>query len=103
MPGVLYYVVSHTITNNLSSLQNSIMPFGPVNPNYSPYAQFVFNSTHPRKPLCSVSYGHIARGTERLKGNKDRCGVNHVSLREQVCTSFHVDREPLGFRARGIQ
>ncbi|GBN12827.1 hypothetical protein AVEN_215691-1 [Araneus ventricosus] len=58
------------------------MPFGPVNPIDSPYGQFVFNYTHPRKPLCSVAFGHIARGSGRLNGNKDRCEINHVSLRE---------------------
>ncbi|GBM25979.1 hypothetical protein AVEN_223114-1 [Araneus ventricosus] len=58
------------------------MPFGPVKPIDSPYGQFVFNYTHPRKPLCSVAFGPIARGSGRLNGSKDRCEVDHVSLRE---------------------
>ncbi|GBM18839.1 hypothetical protein AVEN_203114-1 [Araneus ventricosus] len=64
------------------------MPFGSVNPIYSPYGQFVFNSTHRRKPLCSVAFGHIARGSGRLNGSRDRCEVNHVSL---------LTENPLGF------
>ncbi|GBM53565.1 hypothetical protein AVEN_580-1 [Araneus ventricosus] len=82
MSGVLYCVVSHTITNNFSSLKNSIIPFGSVNPIDSPLGQFVFNYTHRRKPLCSVAFGHIARGSGHLNGSKDRCEVNHVALRE---------------------
>ncbi|GBM44463.1 hypothetical protein AVEN_184678-1 [Araneus ventricosus] len=82
MSVVLYCVVPHTITNNFSSLQNSVFPFGPVNPIDFPFGQLVFNFTHPRKPLCSVAFGHIARGTRRLKGSKDRSEVNHVSLRQ---------------------
>ncbi|GBN09914.1 hypothetical protein AVEN_75780-1 [Araneus ventricosus] len=66
------------------------MLFGPVNPIDNPYGQFVCNYTHPRKPLCSVSYRHNARGSGQLNGRKDRCEVNHVSLREHVCTSFYV-------------
>ncbi|GBN68104.1 hypothetical protein AVEN_116123-1 [Araneus ventricosus] len=59
------------------------MPFGTVNPIDPPYGQFVHDFTHPRKPPCSVSYGHIARGSGQLNGSKDRCEVNHVSLQEQ--------------------
>ncbi|GBM81327.1 hypothetical protein AVEN_47413-1 [Araneus ventricosus] len=33
------------------------MPFGPVNPIDTPYGQFVYDYTHPRKPLCFVSFG----------------------------------------------
>ncbi|GBO26742.1 hypothetical protein AVEN_16293-1 [Araneus ventricosus] len=57
------------------------MPFGPVNPIDIPYDQHVYNYTHPRKPGCSVSYGHghIARGSGQLNRSKDRCVVNHVS------------------------
>ncbi|GBO39583.1 hypothetical protein AVEN_199720-1 [Araneus ventricosus] len=58
------------------------MPFGPVNPIDSPCGLFVYNCTHPRKPLCPVVFGHIARGSGQLNGIKDRCEVNHVSLRE---------------------
>ncbi|GBM87535.1 hypothetical protein AVEN_21990-1 [Araneus ventricosus] len=43
------------------------MPFGPVNPIDSTYSQFVFNYTHSRKPLCSVAFGHITRGSDDLK------------------------------------
>ncbi|GBO33238.1 hypothetical protein AVEN_22238-1 [Araneus ventricosus] len=82
MSGVLYCAVSHAITNNFSSLQNSILPFGPVNPIDSPFGQFVFNSTHPRKPLCSVAFGHIAHGSGQFNGSKDRCEVIRVSVRE---------------------
>ncbi|GBM74606.1 hypothetical protein AVEN_241035-1, partial [Araneus ventricosus] len=57
------------------------MPFGPVNPIDSPYGKFVFNYTHPRKPLCSDAFGHIARLSGQLNGSMDRCEVNHVSLR----------------------
>ncbi|GBM99131.1 hypothetical protein AVEN_124958-1 [Araneus ventricosus] len=85
------------------------MPFGPVSPIDSPYGQFDFNSTHPRKPLCSVAFGHIARRLGQLNGSKDRCEVNHVCLREHgmhflpgISLALHsTDREPLGFRARG--
>ncbi|GBN06904.1 hypothetical protein AVEN_16852-1, partial [Araneus ventricosus] len=35
------------------------------------------------KPLCSVAFRHIVRGSGRLNGSKDRCEDNHVSLREQ--------------------
>ncbi|GBO19840.1 hypothetical protein AVEN_66897-1 [Araneus ventricosus] len=82
MSSVLYSVFSHTITNKCSSLQNSIIPYGLVNPIDSPYGQFVFNSTHPRKPLCSVAFGHIVRESGQLNGSKGRCEDNHVSLRE---------------------
>ncbi|GBO18551.1 hypothetical protein AVEN_86671-1 [Araneus ventricosus] len=82
MSGVLYCVVSRTISNNFSSLPKSIMPFGPLNPIDSLYGQFVFNYTHPRNPLCSVPFGHIACGSGRLNGSKDRSEVNHVSLWE---------------------
>ncbi|GBN69073.1 hypothetical protein AVEN_267555-1, partial [Araneus ventricosus] len=58
------------------------MPIGPVNPIDTPYGQFVYNYTHPRKPLCCVSFGHIVRGSEQLNRSKNRCEVNHVSLRE---------------------
>ncbi|GBN95331.1 hypothetical protein AVEN_257525-1, partial [Araneus ventricosus] len=58
------------------------MPFDLVNPFDSPFDQFVFNYTHPRKALCSVAFGHIARGSGRLNGSKDRCEVIHVFLRE---------------------
>ncbi|GBN10802.1 hypothetical protein AVEN_239878-1 [Araneus ventricosus] len=58
------------------------MPFDPVNLIDTPYGQYVYNYTHRRKPLCSVSYGHIARGSGQLNGSKDRCEVNHVSLQE---------------------
>ncbi|GBM49821.1 hypothetical protein AVEN_238178-1 [Araneus ventricosus] len=87
---VLYCVVSHTISNHFSSLQNSIMPFGLVNPMYSPYGQFVINYTHPRKPLCSVSNGHIAGVTDNL--TEARTDVRSVMspYRSTVCTSFHV-------------
>ncbi|GBM85975.1 hypothetical protein AVEN_43521-1 [Araneus ventricosus] len=56
------------------------MPFGPVNPNDSPSGQYVYNYTHPRKPLCSVPLGHIAQGSGQLNGSKDRCEVNHVCI-----------------------
>ncbi|GBO33024.1 hypothetical protein AVEN_243488-1, partial [Araneus ventricosus] len=42
------------------------MPFGPVNPIDNTYDQYVYNYTHPRKPLCSVSYGHIEQGQDNL-------------------------------------
>ncbi|GBO35586.1 hypothetical protein AVEN_52953-1 [Araneus ventricosus] len=58
------------------------MPFFPVNPVDSPYGKFVFNYTHPRKPLCFAAFGHNARGSGQLNGSNDRCEVNHVSLRE---------------------
>ncbi|GBO30281.1 hypothetical protein AVEN_111016-1 [Araneus ventricosus] len=61
------------------------MPFGPVNPIDSPFGQFVLNSTHPRKPLCSAAFGHIARGSGQLNRSKDRCEVIRVSLREHDC------------------
>ncbi|GBM69846.1 hypothetical protein AVEN_198549-1 [Araneus ventricosus] len=58
-----------------------------------------------KKPLCSVSYGHIARGPGQLNGSKDRCEVNHVSLREGYALpsrfTHSIDREPFVFRARG--
>ncbi|GBO10420.1 hypothetical protein AVEN_118449-1 [Araneus ventricosus] len=104
--GLLYRVVSDTITNNFSPRQNSILPFDPVNPIDSEFGQSVFNSTHPRKPLHSVAFGHIARGSGRLTESKDRCEVNQVSLREQGIHflkryTHSIDRESLGFRARG--
>ncbi|GBO29740.1 hypothetical protein AVEN_243069-1 [Araneus ventricosus] len=34
--------------------------------------------------LCSVDFGHIARGSGRLNGSKDRCEVNPVVLREHA-------------------
>ncbi|GBN11053.1 hypothetical protein AVEN_22841-1 [Araneus ventricosus] len=58
------------------------MSFGPVNPIDSPYGQFLCDYTHPRKPLCFVAFGHIARGSGQLNGTKDRCEVNLVSLWE---------------------
>ncbi|GBL74232.1 hypothetical protein AVEN_235239-1 [Araneus ventricosus] len=58
------------------------MPFGPVNPIDKSHGQYEYNYNHSRKPLCYVSYGHIARGPGQLSGNKNRCVVNHVSLRE---------------------
>ncbi|GBM26858.1 hypothetical protein AVEN_266292-1 [Araneus ventricosus] len=87
---------------------NSILPFGPVNPIDSPFGQFVFNSTHPRKPLCSVAFGHIARGSGRLKGSKDRCEVIHASLREHCMHFFpripiQLTENPLGSELGGIQ
>ncbi|GBM12376.1 hypothetical protein AVEN_211562-1 [Araneus ventricosus] len=108
MPGALYCVVSHTITNNFSSLQNSIMPFGLVNPIDSPYGQFVFNYAHPRKPLYSVAFGPIARGSGRLNGSKDRCEVNHVSLREHglhflLYIPIQLTGNPLSSELGGIQ
>ncbi|GBO12840.1 hypothetical protein AVEN_17089-1 [Araneus ventricosus] len=84
------------------------MPFGPVNPIDTPYGQFVCNYTHPRKPLCSVPYGHIARGSRQLNGRKDRCEVNHVSLREH-CKHFlpripiQLTGNPLCSELGGIQ
>ncbi|GBO00009.1 hypothetical protein AVEN_263804-1 [Araneus ventricosus] len=44
--------------------------------------KYVYNCTHPRKSLCSVSNGHISRGSGQLNGSKDKCEVNHVFLRE---------------------
>ncbi|GBN16300.1 hypothetical protein AVEN_76297-1, partial [Araneus ventricosus] len=32
----------------------------------SPFGQFVFNYTHPRKPKCSIAFGHIARWSDEL-------------------------------------
>ncbi|GBO22468.1 hypothetical protein AVEN_67191-1 [Araneus ventricosus] len=37
---------------------------------------------HPRRPLCSLAFGRIARGSGRLNGSKDGCEFVHVSLRE---------------------
>ncbi|GBO02433.1 hypothetical protein AVEN_16330-1 [Araneus ventricosus] len=42
----------------------------------------VYNCTHPRKPLSSVAFGRIVRGSGQLNGSKDRCEVNHVSMRK---------------------
>ncbi|GBN06905.1 hypothetical protein AVEN_16852-1, partial [Araneus ventricosus] len=42
------------------------MAFGPVNRIDSLYGQFVFKYTYPRKPLCSVAFGHITRGQDDL-------------------------------------
>ncbi|GBN12160.1 hypothetical protein AVEN_241057-1 [Araneus ventricosus] len=65
------------------------MTFGPTNPIHTPYGQFVYNYTHPRKPLCSAAFGHIALWSRQLnvmtnvttkRGN--RCEVNHVFLRK---------------------
>ncbi|GBN29250.1 hypothetical protein AVEN_76633-1 [Araneus ventricosus] len=106
MPGVLYCVVSHTVTNNFSSLQNSIMPFGPINPIDSPFGQFVFSFTHPRKPLCSVAVGHIARGSGQLNGSEDRCEVIHISVREHGFLPripIQLTRNPLCSELGGIQ
>ncbi|GBN81647.1 hypothetical protein AVEN_150824-1 [Araneus ventricosus] len=54
------------------------MPIDPENPSDAPYGKFVYNYPHPRKPLCSISSGHIGQ----LNGSKDRSEVNHVSLLE---------------------
>ncbi|GBN28615.1 hypothetical protein AVEN_251828-1 [Araneus ventricosus] len=32
----------------------------------APYGHYVHNYPHPGKPLCSVFYGHIARGQDGL-------------------------------------
>ncbi|GBL88943.1 hypothetical protein AVEN_148747-1 [Araneus ventricosus] len=63
------------------------MPFGNVNPMgkcsiNTPYGQYVYNYTHPRKPLCSVPNGHKARTSGQINGSKDRCEVNNISLEE---------------------
>ncbi|GBN31785.1 hypothetical protein AVEN_61649-1 [Araneus ventricosus] len=80
------------------------MPFGPLNPIDTTYGQFVDNYTHPRKSLYSVPSGPIARGSGQFNGNKDRCEVNHDSLREHgmlPSTYTHATcMEPFGFRAR---
>ncbi|GBM08234.1 hypothetical protein AVEN_82924-1 [Araneus ventricosus] len=67
----------------------------------TPMHRFVFNSTHPRKPLCSVAFGHIARGSGQLNGSKDRWEVNHVSLRDHgmhflPCIPIQLTGNPLG-------
>ncbi|GBO06788.1 hypothetical protein AVEN_255989-1 [Araneus ventricosus] len=71
---------------------------------------FVFNSTHPRKPLCSVAFGHIARGSGRLTevGSKNRCEVIYVSLWEHGIDflpriPIQLTGNPLGFELGGIQ
>ncbi|GBM65119.1 hypothetical protein AVEN_70838-1 [Araneus ventricosus] len=53
-----------------------------------------------QKPLCPVSYGYIAQESGQLKGSKDRCEVNHVSLREHgmhflPCTPIQLTGNPL--------
>ncbi|GBL89817.1 hypothetical protein AVEN_179594-1 [Araneus ventricosus] len=108
MSSVLQCVVSHTITNHYSSFQNPIMPFGPVNPIDFPYGTFVFNYSLPRKPLFSVAFGHNARASGQLNGSKDRCEVNHVSLRENgmnflPCIPIQLTGNPLGSELGGIQ
>ncbi|GBM84155.1 hypothetical protein AVEN_31230-1 [Araneus ventricosus] len=88
------------------------MPFGHVNPIDSPYGQFVFNCTHPRKSLCSVAFGDIARGPRRLNRSKDRgsivCEVNHVSLWEHGMhflprKPIQLIRNPLGSELGSVQ
>ncbi|GBN10044.1 hypothetical protein AVEN_22526-1 [Araneus ventricosus] len=54
----------------------------PCKSNRYHFGQYASNYTHPRKPLCSASFGHIARGSGQLNGSKDRCEVSHVSLRK---------------------
>ncbi|GBO45584.1 hypothetical protein AVEN_244962-1 [Araneus ventricosus] len=105
MSGVLYCVVSHTITNNFSSLQNSIMPFGPVNPIDSPFGQFVLNYTHPRKSMFSVVFGHIAPGQDNLTEARADVRPYMSPYGRTVCTSFHVYpfNNPLGSELRAIQ
>ncbi|GBM08140.1 hypothetical protein AVEN_214471-1 [Araneus ventricosus] len=83
------------------------MPFGPVNPFDSPYGQFVFNYTRPRKPLCSVAFGHIARGSGLFNGSKNRYEVIHVSLREHGMhflprIPIQLTGNPLGSELGGI-
>ncbi|GBO11562.1 hypothetical protein AVEN_263181-1 [Araneus ventricosus] len=81
------------------------MPFGPVNPIDFPFGQFVFNYTHPTTPLCSVAFGHIARGSGRLNGSKE--SQSHSCLptgaRYALPSAYNhsTDREPLGFQVRG--
>ncbi|GBO37130.1 hypothetical protein AVEN_216342-1 [Araneus ventricosus] len=105
MSGVLYCVVSHTITNNFSSLQNSIMTFGPINPIDPSYGQFVLNSTHPRNPLCSVGFGHIARGSDDL--SEARTNVRSIispygrHFLKRITTQ--LTGNPLGSEFEGIQ
>ncbi|GBO23065.1 hypothetical protein AVEN_169001-1 [Araneus ventricosus] len=70
-----------------------------TNPIDTNYGQFVYNYTHPRKPLCPVSFGHIARGSGQLNGSKDRCEDNHVSLLEHFLPRIPIQLT----RVRGIQ
>ncbi|GBN00393.1 hypothetical protein AVEN_16863-1 [Araneus ventricosus] len=86
------------------------MPFIPVNPIDTPYGQYEYNCTHPRKSLCSVSYAResIPRGSGQLNGSEDRCEVNHVSLREHgmhflPCIPIQLTGNPLGSELGGIQ
>ncbi|GBN83981.1 hypothetical protein AVEN_177948-1 [Araneus ventricosus] len=90
MSGVLYSVVSHTITNNFSSLQNSIMLFGPVNQFDSQYGQFVFNYPHPRKPQCSVPLDTSHAGLDDLMEARTDVRSFLSPYESTVCTSFHV-------------
>ncbi|GBN30863.1 hypothetical protein AVEN_205322-1 [Araneus ventricosus] len=78
------------MTNHYSSFQNSVMPFGPTNPIHIPCGQFENNSTHPRKPPCSVPFGHIARGSGQLNGSKDRVRSIMSPYGSTACTSFHA-------------
>ncbi|GBN54716.1 hypothetical protein AVEN_39515-1, partial [Araneus ventricosus] len=63
------------------------MPFCPASPIDTPYGQFLYSYTHPRKPLCSVPFGHIARGSGQLNGSKGKCEVNHVPMEARYTCS----------------
>ncbi|GBN39132.1 hypothetical protein AVEN_120977-1, partial [Araneus ventricosus] len=67
-------------------------PFGPVNPIGTPYGQFVFNYTHPRKCLCSVSFDHIARGQGNLtEARTDVRPIIPMGAREVPSTEITYD------------
>ncbi|GBM54164.1 hypothetical protein AVEN_230406-1 [Araneus ventricosus] len=83
------------------------MPFTPVNPIDTPYGQFLYNCPYPRKPLCSVPFGHIARGSGQLSSSKKasvlcslwthRPGVRTtVPIQESLCALFPLDTSPGG-------
>ncbi|GBO45225.1 hypothetical protein AVEN_233146-1, partial [Araneus ventricosus] len=76
------------------------MTFGLVNAIDTPYGQYAYNYSHPRKPLCSVSYEHIARGSGQLNGSKDRCEVNLPRYTLPSTYTHSTNRESFGFQAR---
>ncbi|GBO00890.1 hypothetical protein AVEN_162730-1 [Araneus ventricosus] len=84
------------------------MPFGPVNAIDTPYGQILYNYTHLRKPLCSVSFGHFTLGSGQLNVSKNRCEINHVSLREHDMDflpriPIQLTGYPSGYELVGIQ
>ncbi|GBM05919.1 hypothetical protein AVEN_135282-1 [Araneus ventricosus] len=83
------------------------MPFGLVNPIDTPYGQFLYNCPYPRKPLCSVPFGHIARGSGQLSSSKKasvlcslwthRTGVRTtVLIQESLSALFPLDTSHRG-------